>query len=77
MENDIENTFHPMLKLHAYDYLNQLKDIGENMFGVRPYLIDEFDLDKKQATKLLSLYHSGELEKNHTKFHKGHSTRVE
>ena len=75
MEVNIEDTFHPLLKLHAYDYLMQLRELGFNMFGVRQDLIYEFDLDKQQATKLLTLFHSGELESNHRKFHRGESTK--
>lgn len=36
-------------------YLEQLRRSGvTNMFGATPYLMDEFDLDKKEAIKILS-----------------------
>ena len=36
-------------------YLEQLRRSGvTNMFGATPYLMEEFDLDKKEARKILS-----------------------
>ena len=36
-------------------YLENLRKSGvTNMFGATPYLMEEFDLDKKEATKILS-----------------------
>lgn len=36
-------------------YLEQLRRSGvTNMFGATPYLMNEFDLDKKEATRILS-----------------------
>lgn len=36
------------------EYLDQLRESGAtNMFGARPYLMEEFDLDKKEASKIL------------------------
>ena len=36
-------------------YLEELRRSGEtNMYGARPYLQDEFDLDKREAGKILS-----------------------
>lgn len=36
-------------------YLEQLRRSGvTNMFGATPYLMEEFDLDKKEAIKILS-----------------------
>lgn len=38
-----------------FDYLNDLRDSGAtNMFGASPYLVDEFDIDKYEARKVLS-----------------------
>lgn len=39
------------------EYLDDLRESGEtNMFGARPYLADEFDLEAKQAGKILSYW---------------------
>ena len=36
-------------------YLENLRKSGvTNMFGATPYLMEEFNLDKKEATKILS-----------------------
>ena len=36
-------------------YLENLRKSGvTNMFGATPYLMEEFDLDRKEATKILS-----------------------
>lgn len=36
-------------------YLEQLRRSGvTNMFGATPYLMEEFNLDKKEAIKILS-----------------------
>jgi hypothetical protein len=38
-----------------FDYLNDLRDSGAtNMFGASPYLVDEFDVDKHEAIRVLS-----------------------
>lgn len=38
-----------------FDYLDLLRESGAiNMFGASPYLAKEFNLDKKQARKILS-----------------------
>lgn len=38
-------------------FLNDLRDSGEtNMFGAGSYIVDEFDIDKREASKLLSLW---------------------
>ena len=38
-----------------FDYLNDLRGSGvTNMFGASPYLVDEFDIDKYEARKVLS-----------------------
>ena len=36
------------------DYLDELRDSGRtNMFGATPYLMDEFDLSRKEAMSVL------------------------
>lgn len=36
-------------------YLEELRRSGEiNMYGARPYLMEAFGLDKREATKILS-----------------------
>lgn len=38
-----------------FDFLNDLRESGEtNMFGASPYLVDEFNIDKHEARKVLS-----------------------
>lgn len=35
-------------------FLDELRESGEtNMYGARPYLMEEFDLDKEEAGKIL------------------------
>jgi hypothetical protein len=39
------------------EYLDELRESGEtNMFGARPYLINEFGLDKREAAEILSYW---------------------
>lgn len=39
------------------DYLDELRESGEtNMFGARPYLMEEFDLERKEAGTILSYW---------------------
>ena len=41
----------------VFTYLDLLKDSGiTNMFGATPYLVDQFDLDKRTAANYLILY---------------------
>jgi uncharacterized protein YciI len=36
------------------DFLDDLRESGEtNMFGATPYIIDEFDISKSEAKKIL------------------------
>lgn len=43
-----------MTKEHK-EFLDNLRESGEtNMFGARPYLMEEFGLDKHEAGKILS-----------------------
>ncbi len=36
------------------DFLNELRDSGEtNMFGAAPYLVEHFDLEPRDAKKVL------------------------
>lgn len=45
------------LEQSAFEYLNDLRDSGiTNMFGARPYLMEDLDLDKNTAGKLLSTW---------------------
>jgi len=54
--------YHPSFRLEVFQFLNELRESGKtNMFGARPYLVDEFDLDKKQSAELLSEYMNGTL----------------
>ena len=42
-------------KEEVFAYLDDLRSSGEtNMFGARPYLMDEFGVDKGVAAELLS-----------------------
>jgi hypothetical protein len=39
------------------EFLDELRESGEtNMFGARPYLMDAFDMDKKDAASILSYW---------------------
>jgi hypothetical protein len=41
----------------ALAYLNELRDSGTtNMFGARPYLANQFGLDKAESQRLLRLW---------------------
>ena len=41
----------------VFGYLDILKDSGiTNMFGATPYLVDQFNLDKRTAANYLILY---------------------
>lgn len=41
----------------VFFYLNELRESGEtNMFGARPYIMNEFELPSQEAQKLLSLW---------------------
>jgi len=47
------------------EYLDDLRDSGiTNMFGARPYLISEFDLDKNTAKDILSYWMSSFSERH-------------
>lgn len=38
-----------------FEFLDELRESGKtNMFGARPYLMDEFDLNKGEASTVLS-----------------------
>jgi hypothetical protein len=46
------------------EYLNDLRSSGAtNMFGARPYIESEFMVDKKEASRLLTLWMSNYNEK--------------
>jgi|8_EtaG_2_1085327.scaffolds.fasta_scaffold131082_2 hypothetical protein len=67
---DQTKPLHPFLKLHVYNWLMQLRDTGEvNMFGVRDDLQHEWSITEQQATELLSMFHSGELEKHYQEYY--------
>ena len=39
----------------VFNYLNELRESGvTNMFGAGSYLVDEFEISKQEASKLLS-----------------------
>ena len=41
------------------EYLNVLRDSGvTNMFGASPYIVSEFGIEKREATKILTLWMS-------------------
>ena len=45
------------LEIECFDYLEELRQSGvTNMFGARPYLMDAFDLDKREAGRILALW---------------------
>lgn len=51
MENNME------LNLEQFIYLDRLRINGlTNMFGARPYLEEEFDLDRPTSTTILSAW---------------------
>ena len=57
--------FHPRLRLQVYNYLNELRESGDiNMFGAGPYVANEFEVDKKTAGDLLSMWMEGSLYNN-------------
>lgn len=38
-----------------FEYLNRLRESGEvNMFGASPYIAFEFDIPRREASKILS-----------------------
>lgn len=40
-----------------FEFLDELRESGvTNMFGARPYLENEFDLSKEEASKILKLW---------------------
>jgi len=45
------------LEQEAFEYLNDLRESGvTNMFGARPYLMEDLELDKKTAGDLLTTW---------------------
>ena len=39
----------------VFEYLNELRDSGvTNMFGATSYIVDEYDIDKRKASAILS-----------------------
>jgi len=44
-------------KEEVFEYLNDLRESGEtNMFGARPYLMEEFGFDKNEAADWLQYW---------------------
>jgi hypothetical protein len=42
---------------NVFSYLNKLRDSGEtNMFGATPYIVNEFNMDKRTAANYLILW---------------------
>ena len=42
---------------NVFLYLNELKDSGKtNMFGATPYIVNEFNMDKRTAANYLILW---------------------
>jgi hypothetical protein len=39
-----------------FEYLDLLRDSGLNMFGARPYIMEQFDMNKKEAGEILEKY---------------------
>jgi hypothetical protein len=43
------------LRVKAFEYLDALRESGEiNMFGARPYLMEEFGVSQSEASDILS-----------------------
>ena len=41
----------------VFGYLNELRESGDtNMFGARPYIMGEFDMEAKEAKRILLLW---------------------
>jgi hypothetical protein len=39
----------------VFEYLNDLREIGiTNMFGATPYIVEEYGIEKKEASRILS-----------------------
>ena len=56
------NKYHASFRFEVFQFLNGLRESGKtNMFGARPYLVDEFDLSKNQSAELLSMYMNNTL----------------
>ena len=54
--------YHASFRFEVFQFLNELRESGKtNMFGARPYLVDEFDLSKNQSAELLTMYMNNTL----------------
>jgi len=52
--NESEKKESDELKSKVFIYLNELRESGRtNMFGARPYIVQEFGIDKSLAGRLL------------------------
>lgn len=44
-------------EVEIFEYLNRLRDSGiTNMFGATPYIIEEFNINKRDASKALTTW---------------------
>ncbi len=51
----MENTTITKQEKEIFDYLNDLRDSGiTNMFGATPYIVEAFEIDKREASPILS-----------------------
>jgi hypothetical protein len=58
----IMDKYHQSFRFEVFQFLNGLRESGKtNMFGARPYLVDEFDLSKNQSAELLSMFMNNTL----------------
>jgi hypothetical protein len=49
-----EYVYESEFEQEVFEYLDQLRESGAtNMFGARPYIVDEFGIDKNEAGQLL------------------------
>jgi hypothetical protein len=56
-EEHAENKRPAMVKTEHLEYLDALRESGvTNMFGARPYVEEEFDVSKRDATEILSYW---------------------
>jgi len=47
-----------------FEFIADVIASGVNMFGMRPYIMEEFGLDKKQAGEVLNAYIRQELDRD-------------
>lgn len=45
------------LEANVFNFLNELRNSGTtNMYGARPYIVDNFSIEKREAGKILALW---------------------